>query len=198
MLNNEGVRNKPKGCNLCPSHYLGTGFCPDYVPEHPKMMLILESPTSDDVVNQSPLSGIMGDFLDYKVFKPLQIKREDLIICNVLRCKAPYPIGKIKGQSENACRQYDSAIKHFDPNLFLMTFSIADTYKDPAYLSLLIEDLRRAKRLLVEYPDNRLAVLMGENAIQMVNNLPFRTGKGGLRQWRGQFWEGKWNFGKDN
>lgn len=214
MALNTGVRDKPQGCKLCPLQYLGTGFCPDYVPPTPKMMLLLESPYSDDVINQMPLSGSMGDFLESKILKPANLKREDLLIANTLRCKFTkdkydkdklnkkennrkdyrYPSGKIKGQAENNCRQFDINIRNFNPTLFLMTFGIDDSFNDAAYISLMQHDIKRAKWLAETYTEEHVCILMGKNAISMVNDLPLSDGKGGLRSWHGSYFKGKWRY----
>jgi hypothetical protein len=195
MLTQIGVRNKPVECKLCPQHYIGTGFCPDFVSAEPKLLLICASPTSDDVIMQAPLSGGAGLFFENKVLKPAGLKREELAIAHVLRCGCrDYPIGKIKKQAESNCRQYDSVIKKFNPSLFVITFSIEDTFSDQAYVSLLINDMKRAVRLTQNYPDEKVCVLLGREVVQMVNELPFRDGKGGLKSWRGSWFKGVWNY----
>ena len=37
---------------------------------------------------------------------------------------------------------------------------------------------------------------MGDKAVSLLNDTPFKVGKGGLRMWRGHYWEGHWPFGK--
>ena len=190
-----GVQTKPSGCNLCPLSFSGTGFCPDNVPQYPKLMLLLETPYSDDVLYQRPLSGKMGDFLENSIIKPSGLKRDDLLIAHVLRCKVKdYPTAKNKRLSEEHCRRYDTGIKQFHPSLFVITFGVDDTFSDSAYTALMINDFKRAKWLTTEYPDEKICILAGREAVNLVTKLPFEDGKGGIKSWRGSYFKSKWNY----
>lgn len=190
----EGVRHKPPHCKLCKLAYSSSGFCPDYSPDKPKIMLLLEQPFSSDVINQSPLSGRMGDWFEWKVLKPLGLLRKHLLISNVLRCKAEdYPSQSVKSCAENTCRFYDTDIKRFDPELFVYTYGLMDTFADPAFLALMIEDFKKGIRFMEQ--GERVCILMGTNAIKMIDKVPFKVGKGGLKSWRGNFQYTKWPYG---
>lgn len=191
----EGVIHKPSHCKLCKLQYKGSGFCSDYVniEKKPKMMLLLEQPFKSDIVNQYPLSGDMGNWFEWKVMKPLGIERKDLLICHVLRCHlTDYPEVSLRRSAENTCRFYDDEIRRFDPELFVYTYGIQDTFGDPAFLALMIEDLKKGLRFVDK--GDRVCMLMGRNSVAMFDNVPFMEGKGGLKQFRGNFKYGKWNY----
>lgn len=195
----EGVRHKPDHCKLCKLGYSSSGFCPDYNPLNnvisvqPKMMLLLEQPFSSDIIEQNPLSGKMGDWFEWKVLKPLGLLKKNLLISNVLRCKSlEYPLTNIRKLAESTCRFYDKNIREFDPDCFVFSYGISDTFSDPAFLALLIEDLKKGLRLANE--GKRVCVCMGQNAVNLIDTLPFKKGKGGLRMWRGNYKFCKWPF----
>lgn len=203
-MENEGVRHKPKECNLCKLAYFNTGFCPDIGPEKPKMMLLLEHPLSQDVIEQVPLSGNKGKWFYMNVLKPLNLKSSDLLLSHVLRCKSPnrekkpgvkstlplYPAEKLSRTAENHCRVHDKLVKKFDPNLFVFSYGLLDTHGDPAFLALLLEDMKKGLKFAQE--GNRVCVCLGTNAVSFIDKTPFKPGKGGLRQWRGHYFYGSW------
>lgn len=188
-----GVKGKPFLCKTCSYAPIGTGFCEDFYPENPKILIIMEYPGKEDVVNNQPLSGKMGKFIAYKLFSPLNISRNDLVICNVIRCHPPdgiYPTGTYKNKAELACRQHDNQIKKFDPEVFVITFDLKTILKESAFLDLAQRDISRA--LDFSNMGYKTAVLMGEKAISLKFQVPFNPGKGGLKSWRGHYFFSKW------
>lgn len=204
MRVNEGVIHKPEGCRLCKLSFTSTGFCPDFAPSNPKLMMLLERPFSSDVIEQEPMSGSMGRWFYMNVLKPSGLRKEDILLSHVLRCKAKkypknnlekvedkYPVKALSKIAENNCRVYDRDIKQFDPEIFVYTYGIMDTFKDPAFLALLLEDIKKALRLSKQ---GRVCLLMGENPVRLFDPTPFKNGKGGLRQWRGNYMYSKWRY----
>src|SRR5690606_32887139 len=90
----------------------------------PKLALISRFPYKDDLVNGQPLTSKQGRYFEREFLWSLGLKREDVVISNVLRCypdKGAYPTGKVKEQAVWFCRRYDSALIEFNPNVWVVT-----------------------------------------------------------------------------
>lgn len=192
-----GLGNKPSACRICPYSMVGQGFCPDYKSKEkePKIALLLEAPGATEVVENSPLMGRAGKLMWEKIVPYAGLSRSDFLICNTIRCRPPnnaYPSSFLKRNAENNCRMHDSYLLDFSPNLFIITYHPASVFRQLVYQRLIQEDIKKAK----EFYDRgyKPLVLMGDKAVSLLNDTPFRVGKGGLRMWRGHYWEGEWPF----
>lgn len=200
-----GIRTKPEECKFCRYATIGSGFCPDFYPKSPILGFLLPYPSKDDVVYQRPFSGAMGYYLNKLLIEDLGYKKEDVLIANVLRCMPPwakgYPTGDLRTTAESNCRQYDK--KHayrekladgglikYDPNLFLITYSPDKMRSIPAFQRQAVADISKAFRFAAK--GYRPLVLMGDEPMELV--APWLVGKGGLKTWRGHWWEGSWPF----
>jgi len=201
----KGTAQKPDFCHsYCPRATIGAGFVPDWVPENPKLAVMVASPDKDSVVERMPFSGGYGGFFWAAVAKELGIRKQEILISHVIRCYSrEYPIGEDRKRSEQACRNWDrySGNRHgvpveekslvtWDPNIFLCTFSLDDMVTMGAYMSLALNDFEKALRFAEG--GYRPLVLMGGEAIMTV--APWLQGKGGEKTWRGHWWEGKWKW----
>ena len=192
-----GLGAKPSSCKMCPYSHIGQSFCPDYKPENPKIALLLEAPGATEIIENSPLMGRAGQLMWEKITPYANLKRSDFLICNTLRCRPPdnkYPTSYLRRNAENNCRMYDKYLLDFDPNLFIITYHPASVFRQLVYLRLIQEDIKKAKDFYEK--GYRPLVLMGDKAVSMVDTTPFKVGKGGLRMWRGHYWEGSWNYGR--
>lgn len=192
-----GLGNKPTSCKICPYSMVGQGFCPDYKGENAKIALLLEAPGATEVIENSPLMGRAGELMWEKIVPYAGLTRKDFLISNTIRCRPPdnkYPSSFLKRNAENNCRMYDRRLLDFDPNIFIITYHPASVFRQLVYMRLIQKDIERAK----EFYDRgyRPLVLMGDKAVSLLNDTPFKVGKGGLRMWRGHYWEGHWPFGK--
>lgn len=204
----KGVREKPEQCALCPFATKGAGFVPDWYPDRdkpPQLGLLLNMPSSDDVVEQRPWSGRAGYAWEQKYLKPFGLSLTDVYIGHVVRCqpkdrkwgKPVYPIGTLKRHAEITCRQHDGkcgpdlhkgGMKSFDPNMFVVTFHPSDALLVPALSRLIQADIGKAVRRMNE--GYRPLVLMGTEAKDLL--APWL--KGGIKSWRGSYWKGEYPF----
>lgn len=198
-----GVRCKPAYCrNSCPlGRYVGTGFCPDYKPEVPKIAILIAHPLRDDIVSGRPLSS---DSWREFLFDPCGISPEDVFVCSVIRClpvkrgaDGVYPSGTVRYRAEAACRHWDEShgqeatpggIAAYRPDLFVATFGLDQIMKVKAFLRLAQEDIKKA--LAFSSLGYRPMVLMGQEAFDLV----FPRHGSSIRAWRGHWWLGEWPF----
>ena len=203
-------RGKPDECASCPFSPYSGGFVPDWVGTDPKAAILLPFPTKDDINYKTPFSGDMGNYILRTYFAPIGLSRENLIISYLLRCKPPwdkrmrkekYPIGRTREVAETHCRIYDDrhgergkllpgGIRHFDPNIFLITFEPKDVFKVPSYFRQLNTDIRKLRMFINE--GYRPLLLMGNEPAELF--APYIVGKGSSKTWRGHFFEDTYKF----
>lgn len=208
-----GLSGKAEKCKYCLLQNKGIGFCPDTaVIEKPKLAIICDYPSKEDVLCFRPWSGSFGYSLSKNLLAPIGLTRDDVLICNVLRCYQPatgkqarhlrtmYPSGKEKESAENCCRFYDfrqkkedslalGGIYKYAPNLFFVSFGIRDIFTVGAYLRLTQKVFEKA----VSYSNRfNVCILMGVQVMDLV--APQLSNKGGVKSWVGHYWEGSWPF----
>lgn len=200
-----GAAKKPDWCfNNCPRATIGSGFVPDWVPEKPKIAFFFSHPAKDDVGEREPLRGGMGRYFWASVGRATGLTKEDVILSNVLRCYTwQYPVGKETKIMEHACRHWDNfqgngsipvpgkrSLVTWKPNLFIPTFGLDKMIEIGAFEALAIADIKKALRFAEE--GYRPVVLMGTEAMGVA--APWLGG--GMKNWRGTWWEGDWRFAK--
>ncbi len=91
-----------------------------------KLMLIGEAPGFNEDQQGIPFVGRAGQLLD-KIFASVGLSREDVYICNTLKCRPPENRDPLPDEKE-ACRTYlDSQIAILKPRLILLCGRIAMT-----------------------------------------------------------------------
>lgn len=119
-------------------------------------------------------------------FDRIGVKREEIIVTQLLRCHSSmYPKGKLRKTSETICRVNDATLQQYSPSAGVITYSFRDVLKEGVFYRLVLADLRKALWLSGE--GYRPLVLMGQEAVDMV--YPWASRKGGLKSWRGHWWE---------
>ncbi len=178
---------KPPSCAPCPFYKLSTGFCPDSPAPHPKLALVGRFPGKDDLVSGAPWSGKGGRYWWREFIEPLGLTPGEVLICNVLRCYPnthEFPIGTMKGKAVEACRQWDGALKAFNPNVWGISFNPGNLMKNPQQVKFLRRAMKRAGEYARE--GQRPCLLLGQEAREK-----FASGLGGQEKWwQGHWWEG--------
>lgn len=89
-----------------------------------KIMFIGEAPGADEDKQGEPFVGAAGQLLD-KIIKACGLNREDLYICNILRCRPPGNRNPLPQEAGN-CREYlDAQIAIVKPEYIVCWGSIA-------------------------------------------------------------------------
>jgi hypothetical protein len=149
---------------------------------------MISNPSGDDITNRNLLSGRAGWRFIKDYVTPLGYDLADFGVCSVIRCHPPggqFPIGVDGKGATQACRYYDKEIMaKFAPNCFIITQALRDTYKEPAFCSLLRRDIQKAFEFTAR--GLRPIVCMGNEASSLVAS--YIIGAGGAKGWRGH-WE---------
>lgn len=199
-----GVRPHPEACKLCPLNWLGSGFVPDEMPAtgKPRIAMMFEFPAGDDIVEGRPLVSRGGQAWLRRLVYALGHRKDEVLICNTLRCRprqGRYPTGVDQRQAELCCRAHDGTqwggdidvpggLLAFDPNVFLVSYNPGDILDTPSLYRLVRRDVEKAFSLADR--DYRPLMLMGKGPAFLV--APWLQGKGGIKAWRGHWWEGSW------
>lgn len=199
-----GVQGKPQWCyNSCPRAHLATSFVPDYVPENPSIAIVSALPAREDAAQCIPFASGYGRFFWGAIGRKYGLRKQNVIVSNLLRCYTyKYPVGATLPKAERACRHFDyychgghgrpvrglRSIATWNPNIYVVTFSIEKMLEVDALMALAIEDFGKAVRFIKA--GYRPCVLLGTEVLKAV--APWL--KGGARDWRGTWWEGDWPF----
>lgn len=192
-----GVQSKPEGCALCAYSGIGKGFVPDWSPDSPKIALLCEASSGDEILNGIPWTGGAGWKWFYDLIASNGRRKEDVLIAKTIRCNPPgypwkktFPGSSMGKAAIDSCRQYDdlggqdrtrTSLRTFDPDMFILSLHPLVLLKSPAALLLLREHFAKAFR----FADNgrRPVVALGDKAMGVV--APHL--KGSVKRWAGHF-----------
>ena len=82
------VKNEVSRCQKCPLGKMRTNTVFGSGNMHAKLMFIGEAPGRDEDIQGMPFVGEAGMLLT-KIIEAMGIKREDVYICNILKCRPP-------------------------------------------------------------------------------------------------------------
>jgi DNA polymerase len=82
------IRKDISACQLCGLCKTRKNVVPGVGNEHAKLVLIGEAPGADEDIQGIPFVGKAGKHLD-KIIAAAGFKKEDLYICNILKCRPP-------------------------------------------------------------------------------------------------------------
>ncbi|MCD6375292.1 MAG: uracil-DNA glycosylase, partial [Caldisericaceae bacterium] len=77
-----------KDCQKCDLHKTRKNFVFGYGNAHAEVMFVGEAPGRDEDEQGLPFVGVSGKLLD-KIFAAIDLKREDVYIANVIKCRPP-------------------------------------------------------------------------------------------------------------
>lgn len=105
-------------CNGRTKVVIGTGN------RNAKIMFIGEGPGADEDIQGIPFVGRAGQLMD-RAFAGLGIKKENIYICNIVKCRPPQNRNPEKGEAD-ACREYlNTQIKLVNPEIIVLLGSVA-------------------------------------------------------------------------
>ncbi len=117
----EEACNNCKKCRLCNSRtkvVIGTGN------KNAKIMFIGEGPGADEDSQGIPFVGKAGQLMN-KAFEGIGIKREDVYITNIVKCRPPQNRNPEKEEAQS-CKEYlDTQIKLINPEIIILLGSVA-------------------------------------------------------------------------
>jgi len=117
----ENACNNCTKCKLCSNRHnvvIGTGN------KNARIMFIGEGPGADEDIQGLPFVGKAGKLMD-KAFQGVGIKREEVYIANIVKCRPPNNRNPEKDEAKS-CREYlESQIKLVNPEIIVLLGSVA-------------------------------------------------------------------------
>jgi uracil-DNA glycosylase len=173
---------KPTKCQGCPFIKCGTGFAHDWVSiGPPKIMVVMKMPAREEVVSGKAGTGGAAYYFWKDFIFPMGLRKDQVTICNVLRCVGEFPIGKMRREAIEACRRWDDPIREWKPDVMGISFSPSGLLKTPQQTRFLKKSIERA----VDFASNgqKPLLLLGDEAREKF--LPHLSG--GLKTWQGSW-----------
>lgn len=187
-----GQPPKAPECTSC-GYTVGFSTCFDSFPPGAKFTILLDAPSGDDILYGRPLSGKRGDFLEWRLLKPLGLTKADVAVSHVIRCKPgfkAYPTGKWRHAAEEHCRVFDDCagrdrstpgLKSWNQDMFVITLDPFMLLQTPAPTLFILAHLEKAMRFVAR--GRRPIVCMG--SVPMNHIAPHLHG--GVKRWSGHW-----------
>lgn len=103
-----------RGCMLCALSQTRTNAVPGEGPVPAEVMLIGEAPGANEDRQGRPFVGAAGQFLE-ELLAAAGLRREEVYICNVLKCRPPENRDPLPGEIESCGEFLDLQIDIVDP-----------------------------------------------------------------------------------
>lgn len=189
VSNSYDLQQKLSGCSGCPYAGIGRGFCPDFLPDKPRLAFLARDPDQADIVEKLPFSGAAGRLLVHWFIERNGYTRADVLLANLLHCHVPlgYPVFPLRQQAEKHCRQYWGALDKFDPNIIVLTYDPEFVIRNWSSMRVVSNDVAKAFRLAQD-PAKRVLVIMGDVVKErLLPSIP-----AGISKWRGHWQPINW------
>ena len=189
------LHTKPVRCSTCPGSSCSpptNGFVPAHINKdftYIKMAIGAESPGEQEALNKTPLCGTTGIELQARVLTPLGIKRDDVILDNLIRCKPfgnDFPMGELGRSMVTHCGQWNTIIDYYNPDVVIMAFhpTFSLIYTNQAYSA--VNAVKKALRLREE--GHRPFIAMGQKWKECL----FPQLPGSITDWDGKHFFVEW------
>ena len=125
MINSwEELEKSCKNCNKCKLANTRNNVVIEDGSRSAKIMLIGEGPGADEDAQGVPFVGKAGKLMNM-AFEGLGIKREELYIANIVKCRPPGNRNPEKDEAD-ACKEYlEAQIKLVNPKIIVLLGSVA-------------------------------------------------------------------------
>lgn len=78
---------KPPSCEGCPARGFSSHYVPDEVRENASVVIVGQNPGAEEEAQGKPFIGATGKILESKYLKAGGLTREQVSLCNVIRCR---------------------------------------------------------------------------------------------------------------
>ena len=123
----EEVAKECKVCEKCPLYLSRTEVVPGEGNVKSKVMLIGEAPGEDEDLRGEPFVGKAGQLLT-KILQSVDIKREDIFITNMLKCRPPANRNPSKSEIETCFPYLETQIAIINPKIIVTLGNIPTQY----------------------------------------------------------------------
>ncbi len=112
----ESLYEEIRNCTKCRLHQSRTNAVPGEGPENARIMFIGEAPGFHEDRQGRPFVGAAGHFLD-ELLASIGLKREEVYICNVIKCRPPGNRDPLKDEIEACIPYLDRQLEIIKPRL---------------------------------------------------------------------------------
>lgn len=114
----EEVAKKCKSCKKCPLYQTRTKVVPGEGSEKAKVIFVGEAPGEEEDLKGKPFVGRAGQLLT-KILQSVDIKREDIFITNMLKCRPPGNRNPSKSEIETCLPYLETQIALINPKIIV-------------------------------------------------------------------------------
>ncbi|MEM0379176.1 MAG: type-4 uracil-DNA glycosylase [Nanopusillaceae archaeon] len=115
----EEIANQIKSCKKCPLHLSKINYVPGEGNPENKIIFIGEAPGSEEDKQGRPFVGKAGKYLTEQIEKILGIKREEIYITNLIKCRPPKNRDPKEEEIKNCSEWLIKQIEEIKPNLIV-------------------------------------------------------------------------------
>lgn len=120
----EELEESIKNCNKCKLYHGRTNIVFGTGNKSAKIMFIGEGPGADEDIQGEPFVGKAGQLMN-KAFEALEIKREEVYIANIVKCRPPQNRNP-ESDEANACMDYlRNQVMLVKPKIIVLLGSVA-------------------------------------------------------------------------
>jgi len=123
----EEVAEKCKSCEKCPLYLSRTRVVPGEGDTKSKVMFIGEAPGEEEDLKGKPFVGKAGQLLT-KILQSVDIKREDIFITNMLKCRPPANRNPSKSEIETCFPYLETQIALINPKIIVTLGNVPTQY----------------------------------------------------------------------
>lgn len=123
----EEVAEECRKCKKCPLYLTRSKVVPGEGNEKTKVMFIGEAPGEDEDLKGRPFVGKAGQLLT-KILHSVEIKREDVFITNMVKCRPPGNRNPSPSEIETCFPYLETQIALINPKIIVTLGSISTQY----------------------------------------------------------------------
>jgi DNA polymerase len=123
----EEVAEECKNCKKCPLYLARTTVVPGEGNSQAKVIFIGEAPGEDEDLQGLPFVGKAGQLLT-KILQSIDIKREDIFITNMVKCRPPANRNPSKSEIETCFSYLETQIALINPKIIVTLGNVPTQY----------------------------------------------------------------------
>lgn len=146
------LNSKISSCMKCPLGSTRTNFVFGVGNPNAKVMFIGEAPGADEDAQGEPFVGRAGQLLN-KILAAVNLKREEVYICNILKCRPPQNRDPLAAEMETCIPYLEKQIEIIKPQFIICLGRIA-----AQWLLQTNDTLTRLREKVHKYRDTKLII----------------------------------------
>ncbi len=150
------LNSEISSCMKCPLGFTRTNFVFGVGNPNAKVMFIGEAPGADEDAQGEPFVGRAGQLLN-KILEAVRLKREEVYICNILKCRPPQNRDPLATEMETCTPYLEKQIELIKPQFIICLGRIAaqwllQTNNTLTKLREQVHEFRNTKLIVTYHP----------------------------------------------